>query len=78
MNIQPLEDDRSASRATPELLGTPQDCPASHLEPQLAQLVHAIGLPENQGESLTRMDYILVLLTSTALPVLMILIGRLS
>jgi hypothetical protein len=44
---------------------------------ELAELIEAIELPENQGEPLLVRDYVLLLLATIAVPVALILIGGL-
>lgn len=44
---------------------------------ELAELIEAIELPENQGDPLLVRDYVLLLLATVAVPVALILIGGL-
>jgi len=76
MTVESGAGEQAAFLTHSESLRTTSRCPVDHLEPQLAQLVDAIHLPHNQGEALTRTDYALLLLTTIALPVLLILVGR--
>ena len=42
---------------------------------ELAELIEAVELPENQGDPLLVRDYVLLLLATVAVPVVLILIG---